>query len=82
MSNDRLSIPLDVALLLSCGGEIIILETEALTAVDVNTGNFKIHDGDNSKFIYDLNYEACKEIARQINIYSYKISFLIRDIIK
>ena len=51
---------------LSCGGEIVIHETEALTAVDVNTGNFKIHDGDNNKFIYDLNYEACKEIARQI----------------
>ena len=53
---------------LSCGGEIVIHETEALTAVDVNTGNFKIHDGDNSKFIYDLNYEACKEIARQIRL--------------
>lgn len=53
---------------LSCGGEIVIHETEALTAVDVNTSNFKIHDGDNSKFIYDLNYEACKEIARQIRL--------------
>ena len=53
---------------LSCGGEIVIHETEALTAIDVNTGNFKAREKDGTNFIYDLNVEAGKEIARQLRL--------------
>lgn len=53
---------------LSCGGEIVIHETEALTSIDVNTSNFKSKDKDGNNFIYNLNFEAGKEIARQLRL--------------
>ncbi|MDR2778963.1 MAG: Rne/Rng family ribonuclease [Puniceicoccales bacterium] len=53
---------------LSCGGEIIIHETEALTSIDVNTGNYKSKGKDANNFIFNLNFEAGKEIARQLRL--------------
>jgi ribonuclease G len=54
---------------LPSGGEIVIDETEALTAIDVNTGG---HRGkDNAKdgnFITQANLEAVTEAARQIQL--------------
>ncbi len=52
---------------LPSGGEIVIEETEALIAVDVNTGG---HKGakDGSNFIVQANLEAAKEVARQIRL--------------
>ncbi|HCJ11921.1 MAG TPA: ribonuclease E/G [Opitutae bacterium] len=49
---------------LPSGGEIVIEETEALTAVDVNTGS---HKSDESRdFIVQANIEAAVEICRQV----------------
>jgi ribonuclease G len=53
---------------LSCGGEIVIHETEALTSIDVNTGNYKSKGKDANNFIFNLNFEAGKEIARQLRL--------------
>jgi ribonuclease G len=51
---------------LPSGGEIVIEETEALTAVDVNTGSHKGQNRDGKDFILQANLEAAKEVARQV----------------
>ena len=51
---------------LPSGGEIVIQETEALTAVDVNTSSHK--GGENKTFIFQVNLEAAREIIRQIRL--------------
>ncbi|MDR1303224.1 MAG: Rne/Rng family ribonuclease [Puniceicoccales bacterium] len=54
---------------LPSGGEIVIDEVEALTAIDVNTGGHRNRDSDADKnFIYQVNVEAAKEIDRQIKL--------------
>jgi ribonuclease G len=53
---------------LPSGGEIIIDETEALIAIDVNTGSHKNRSGDEKNTIYAVNMEAAEEIARQIRL--------------
>lgn len=53
---------------LPSGGEIIIDETEALIAIDVNTGSHKSRGGDEKNVIYAVNLEAAAEIARQIRL--------------
>ena len=53
---------------LSSGGEIVIEETEALVAIDVNTGSHKQQKGDNNSFILQVNLEAAEEAARQIRL--------------
>ncbi len=53
---------------LPSGGEIIIDETEALIAVDVNTGSHRNRGGDEKNVIYAVNLEAATEIARQIRL--------------
>jgi ribonuclease G len=53
---------------LPSGGEIVIDETEALIAVDVNTGSHKNRAGDEKNTIYAVNLEAAREIARQIRL--------------
>ena len=53
---------------LPSGGEIVIDETEALIAVDVNTGSHKNKGGDEKNTIYAVNLEAAQEIARQIRL--------------
>ena len=53
---------------LPSGGEIIVDETEALIAIDVNTGSHKNRGGDEKNVIYAVNLEAAAEIARQIRL--------------
>ncbi|BET69257.1 ribonuclease G [Opitutales bacterium ASA1] len=53
---------------LPSGGQIVIDETEALVAIDVNTGSHKARDGDEGNTIYQVNCEAVQEIARQIRL--------------
>jgi ribonuclease G len=50
------------------GGEIMIDETEALVAIDVNTGSHKSREGDEGNTIYTVNCEAVNEAARQIRL--------------
>ena len=49
------------------GGFITIDRTEALTAIDVNTGKF-IGDENLEETIYKVNEEAAKEIARELRL--------------
>ena len=53
---------------LPSGGEIVIEETEALVAIDVNTGGHKGTNKDGKDFILHANLEAAAEIARQIRL--------------
>jgi len=59
---------------LPSGGEIIIDETEALIAIDVNTGSHKNRGGDEKNVIYAVNLEAAAEIARQIRLRNHRRS--------
>jgi ribonuclease G len=52
---------------LRCGGYIVIDETEALVAIDVNTGRNK-GGRDVEKTILQTNLEAADEIARQLRL--------------
>ena len=49
------------------GGSIIIEPTEALVAIDVNSGNFRV-ENDAEKTAYETNLRAAKEIARQLRL--------------
>lgn len=49
------------------GGSIIIEQTEALVAIDVNSGSFK-EGTDPEETAYKINRIAAKEIARQIRL--------------
>ncbi len=53
---------------LPSGGEIVIDETEALTAIDVNTGSHKGKSDDGKDFILQANLEAVSEAARQVRL--------------
>ncbi|MFO7760807.1 MAG: Rne/Rng family ribonuclease [Thermodesulfobacteriota bacterium] len=52
---------------LRCGGYIIIEPTEALTAIDVNTGRY-VGKNDLEETIFKTNMEAVKEIAYQLRL--------------
>lgn len=52
---------------LPCGGYIVIDETEALIAVDVNTGRNR-GSKDVDKMILETNIEAAQEVARQLRL--------------
>ena len=52
---------------LPSGGSIVIEETEALCAVDVNSGSFKSDKGF-ADTILQVNLEAAKEIVKQIQL--------------
>ncbi len=52
---------------LPSGGAIVIDETEALIAIDVNTGSHK-NRGKENDTIFQVNLEAAAEIARQIRL--------------
>lgn len=53
---------------LANGGSIVIEQTEALVAIDVNSGSFRT-DGNNSEdTAYQMNLQAAKEIARQLRL--------------
>jgi ribonuclease E len=49
------------------GGSIVIDQTEALVAIDVNSGNFRIDDTA-EEAAYQLNLVAAREIARQLRL--------------
>lgn len=50
---------------LRSGGTIIIDRTEALTAIDINSGR-NVGKGDFEQTVLEVNLEACKEIAYQL----------------
>lgn len=52
---------------LSCGGFITIDPTEALTAIDVNTGKY-MGTKNLEDTVYKVNYEATIEIVRQLRL--------------
>ena len=54
---------------LPSGGEIVIESTEALTAVDVNTGSF-VGSGRQEDTLARTNVEAAAEVARQLRLRS------------
>jgi len=49
------------------GGSIVIDQTEALVAIDVNSGNFRMDD-DAEENAYQVNLRAAEEISRQIRL--------------
>ncbi|HEY5314925.1 MAG TPA: Rne/Rng family ribonuclease, partial [Pirellulales bacterium] len=49
------------------GGGIVIDQTEALVAIDVNSGNFRTDDSA-EETAYQMNLLAAKEIARQLRL--------------
>jgi ribonuclease E len=49
------------------GGSIVIDPTEALVAIDVNSGNFRVED-DAERTAYEMNLRAAREIARQLRL--------------
>jgi ribonuclease E len=53
---------------LRSGGSIVIDQTEALVAIDVNSGNFRADREDADETAYQLNCSAAKEIARQLRL--------------
>jgi ribonuclease G len=58
---------LDRKVWLKSGGYIVIDETEALTAIDVNTGRY-VGKTNAEETILKINLEACKEIAYQLRL--------------
>ncbi len=52
---------------LSCGGVIVFDETEAMVAIDVNTGRHK-GQGSQEDAILEVNTEAVAEVARQLRL--------------
>lgn len=52
---------------LSCGGYLVIEETEALTAIDVNTGRY-LGSRNLEETVVVTNLEAAAEIARQLRL--------------
>ena len=52
---------------LKCGGVITIDRTEALTAIDVNTGKY-IGNNNLEQTVFKVNKEATTEIAKQLRL--------------
>ncbi|MGM0501036.1 MAG: Rne/Rng family ribonuclease [Bacillota bacterium] len=52
---------------LSCGGNIVIDPTEALTAIDVNTAA-NVGSGSSKKTFAQTNFEAAREVAKQLKL--------------
>ena len=52
---------------LPSGGTLVIDKTEALTAIDVNTGKFR-GQSDHEETVFLTNMEAAREIARQLRL--------------
>ncbi len=52
---------------LRSGGSIVIDQTEALVAIDVNSGSFRAEDSA-EETAYQMNLHAAREIARQIRL--------------
>ena len=52
---------------LNNGGSIVIEHTEAMTAIDVNTGSY-VGDTSLEETVFTVNMEAAREIARQVRL--------------
>jgi len=52
---------------LPCGGSLVIESTEALVAIDVNSGRFRVPENA-EETAYRVNIEAVDEIARQLRL--------------
>jgi ribonuclease E len=52
---------------LAHGGSVVIDQTEALVAIDVNSGTFRA-DNNAEETAYQMNLQAAKEIARQLRL--------------
>ncbi|MFQ5428919.1 MAG: ribonuclease E/G [Phycisphaerae bacterium] len=52
---------------LPCGGSIIIEQTEAMVAIDVNSGRFRVPENA-EETAFRVNLEAVDEIARQLRL--------------
>jgi ribonuclease E len=52
---------------LKCGGSIIIEQTEALVAIDVNSGRYRRQENA-EQTAFSINSEAASEIARQLRL--------------
>ncbi len=63
----ELDLLLERKVALPSGGSLVIDKTEALTAIDVNTGRFR-GQGDHEETVFLTNMEAAREIARQIRL--------------
>lgn len=50
------------------GGSIVIEQTEALVAIDVNSGNFRTDSNNAEETAFQMNMAAAKEIARQLRL--------------
>jgi ribonuclease E len=50
------------------GGSIVIEQTEALVAIDVNSGNFRADRNDAEETAFQINLQAAREIARQLRL--------------
>ncbi len=57
----------DRKVMLPCGGSIIVEQTEALVAIDVNSGKYT-ESGDAEMTAYRTDMEAAPEIARQLRL--------------
>ncbi|HEY7166427.1 MAG TPA: Rne/Rng family ribonuclease [Candidatus Binatia bacterium] len=64
---DKLSKALERRVWLKSGGSIVIERTEALTAIDVNTGRF-VGKRNQEETILKTNLEATQEIVRQLRL--------------
>jgi len=49
------------------GGSIVVEQTEALVAIDVNSGKYRRHQSA-EQTAYNINIEAAREIARQLRL--------------
>ncbi len=65
--NEQLKTVFQREVRLPSGGAIVIDETEALIAIDVNSGRSK-NGGDQPEFILRTNMEAAEEISRQLRL--------------
>ena len=65
--NDQLRQVFQREVRLSTGGAIVVDETEALIAIDVNSGKGR-KGADQPEFILKTNLEAAEEIARQLRL--------------
>ena len=50
------------------GGSIVIDQTEALVAIDVNSGNFRSDENNAEETAFQINMIAAREIARQLRL--------------
>ena len=53
---------------LPAGGSLVIDQTEALVAIDVNSGSFRADNNNAEETAYRMNLQAAKEIARQLRL--------------